>query len=161
MYKRLTQDLPRGLSVRKEGEARCCVPPRRSRGLRARGDPQKGLRVCRCGNRSEPGSRFRDWPSARGRRGKKGDGILHRRFSSLRLPFLCSTSGKLPCRPAAVPQTATLPSNGFCLLVPLTKTLLFQRLFFHLRKAGAGAPSPASAEARLLTNLYSQRTPDK
>lgn len=67
---------------------------------------------------------------------------------SLRLPSLCSTSGKIPCHPATVPQTATLPSNGFCLLVPLTKTYLFQRLFFRLRKAGTDAPSQATAEAR-------------
>lgn len=151
MYQRVTQDLPRAPSVRKEGEARCCVPPRRSRGFRASGDPQKGLQVCRCGNRSEPGSDL-----GTGLQHEAGGGRRATKFctgglaaaGSLRLASLCSTSGKIPCHLATVPQTATLPSNGVCLLVPLTKTYLFQRLFFHLRKAGTDAPSQASAEAR-------------
>lgn len=75
-----------------------------------------------------------------------------------RVSPLCSSSGKLLWHPAAaasVPQTATLPSNVFCLLVCLTKMLVFQSLFLHLWKSGTDTHSQTSGEARFWITAHS------
>lgn len=139
---------------------RCCIPVIQSRSFRTGGDTQKGLLVWELIRAS---FKFRDWPSAQGRQEGK-DKETPRFAVAVWLPVaawvcpLCITSGTPPCCSAAAAsalQSAVLPSNAFYLLVPLTKTLIFQSLVLHPWKPGTdahrGFPERLAAEQPVLT----------
>lgn len=120
-------------------------------------------RVCWCGNWSEPRSDL-----GIGLQHKAGRRERTRKHLVLQWQFGCrwqpgsalfaSHRETPPCCSAAAAsalQSAVLPSNAFYLLVPLTKTLIFQSLVLHPWKPGTdahrGFPERLAAEQPVLT----------
>lgn len=109
--------------------------------------------------------RFRDWPSAQGRQGKKGkETPLF--ATAIYLPTaawvspLCSTSGKLPCHPAAAASVPQDCNTSFkCVLFARSpyKNTSFPELVFTSVETRHWRSLADFRRGSLLNNLYLQR----
>lgn len=108
--------------------------------------------------------RFRDWPSARGRWGKKGNEILHGRFSCRWQPasrLFVQHVGKNSMSSSDSPSDCNASFKRGLFACSPYKNISFPALVFPSAESGHRRSLAGFSRGSLLTNLYSQRTPHK